>query len=175
MASDDNFLLDLEVDRVLSAGQVERHYRRSFPAGKDLFVFDAFLAPTHGSNDYQRVSFYALERKATRMNASSLRHLAGVAEMRRLLKAPRESWKSEAGTRFAAEQPDALWFTPAGEVAVEYDAGSYSSKQILAKTLTFRRYERQIWGSPSRKRVQHLSAFLLEAGEATAPLYAPWN
>ncbi len=166
---------DLEVDRVLSLGQVERHYGQTITPQKGLFFFDSFLAPTHGSNAYARVPFVTLERKVTRMNAASLRHFAGVAEMRRLLKAPRDTWKSEAGARFAAEQPDALWFTQGGEVAIEYDAGSYSAKQITVKAFTFRRYERQVWGSPSRKRVRHLGAFLLEVGEDTAPLYAPWD
>ena len=76
---------------------------------------------------YQRVQFVTLERKVARYPAASLRHLAGVAEMRRLIGAPREQWCSEASKRFASEVPDASLGHPRGNVAVEYDAGSYSA------------------------------------------------
>ena len=78
---------------------------------------------------YREVRFGTLERKYAHLSASAVRHLAGVAEMRRLLRAPRNKWHSEAGTSFASEQPDALWKSEQGDVAIEYDAGSYSAKK----------------------------------------------
>ena len=82
--------LDLEADRVLSSGQVARHYDLNLSdLPSSIFAFDAFLALTHHSMAYQRVRFVTLERKVAQYPAASLRHLAGVAEMRRLLSVPR--------------------------------------------------------------------------------------
>lgn len=168
--------LDLETDRVLSSGQVSRYYGfKLSDLPNDLIVFDAFLAPTHHSMDYQRFQFVTLERKVARYPAASLRHLAGVAEMRKLLGAPGEQWHSEASTRFASEVPDAVWVSPEGDIALEYDAGSYSASKIMSKAFAYKRYEGQIWGSPSRRRVTHLETLLQEVGEFTPPVFAPWH
>ena len=168
--------LDLEPDQVLSFGQVARHYGLTLSKlPNDVFVFDAFLAPTHHSMAYQRVQFVTLERKVARYPAASLRHLAGIAEMRRLIGAPREQWCSEASKRFTSEMPDAVWASPRGNVAVEYDAGSYSPSKIASKALAFKNYEGQVWGSPSRRRVAHLTALLQNVNEFTPPIFAPWH
>ena len=124
---------------------------------------------------YQRVQFVTLERKVTRYPAASLRHLAGITEMRRLIGAPREQWRFEASTRFASEVPDAVWTRPQGDTAIEYDAGSYSASKITSKALAFKRYEGQVWGSPSRRRVAHLTALLQNVNEFAPPIFAPWH
>ncbi len=168
-------LADLEVDKVLSEGQVVRHYGCSLAAvPTDILIFNAYLAPTHHSMSYQEVHFVALAHKLTRLSAASLRHLAGVAEMRRLLNAPREEWRSQPRAGFTSEHPDAVWESPAGPVAIEYDAGSYSPQKIIQKINGFRRFERQIWGSPSLRRVEHLNAFLENAGEFASSIFATW-
>lgn len=166
----------LEVDRALSAGQVARRYDLDVRRlGKPFVLVEAFAAPTYGSRSYQRVAFVTLERKVGRLNAASLRHLAGVAEVRRALDAPPEAWQNDAAARHGAEVPDALWSTPKGEVAIEYDAGSYGRARITAKALAYGRYAGQVWASPSRKHVRHLSILLPKLGVATPPLYAPWH
>ena len=172
----ESFYLDLETDKVLSEGQMLRHYGCSIDSvPDDLHIFSAFLATTHHSMTYREVRFVTLERKYARLPVSAVRHLAGVAEMRKLLAAPRSEWHSEAGTSFASEQPDAIWKSEQGDVAIEYDAGSYSSKKIRQKIYTFRRFEGQIWGSSSQRRVEHLERFLQEAGETNPPIFAPWT
>lgn len=169
-------MLDLQTDRALSDGQLRRHYGLdTSQLGKPFLHCKAFCAPTYGSQAYARVTFVTLERKVTRLGAASLRHLAGAAEMRRLLGAPREAWRSDAQARSAVEVPDALWFTPQGEIAIEYDAGSYSTKRISAKAFAYRRYAGQVWGSPSRKHVAHLTRLLQAVGEKMPPLYALWR
>lgn len=175
-AATKTLLLDLETDRVLSVGQVARHYGLELSTiPTDAFIFDAFLAPTHHSMDYRRVRFVTLERKVTQLPTAPLRHLAGIAEMRRLLRAPREQWRSEAGTPFASGVPDALWSSSNGDIAIEYDAGSYSASKITSKALAYKRYKGQIWGSPSRRRVAHLTILLQEVGEFVPSMFAPWH
>ena len=171
----DALYLDLEVDKVLSEGQLLRHYGCSVDSvPDDLHVFSAFLASTHHSMTYREVRFVTLERKYTCLSAAALRHLTGVAEMRRVLGASRSEWCSEAGTSFASEQPDAAWESPSGDIAIEYDTGSYSPKKIRQKIHTFKRFKGQIWGSSSQRRVKHLETFLLEAGKLSQPIFAPW-
>lgn len=165
----------LEVDRALSAGQVARRYDLDVCAlGTPFILVEAFTSPTYGSQSYQRAVFVTLERKVSRLNAASLRHLAGVAEIRRHLNAPPEAWQNAAAARHAAEIPDALWWTPQGEVAIEYDAGSYGRARITAKALAYRRYAGQVWASPSRKHVRHLATLLSKLGVSTPPFYAHW-
>ena len=172
----DELCLDLETDKVLSEGQLLRHY--GYPLSRlsaNILTFNAFLSTTHHSMTYREVFFVTLERKHTRLSASALRHLAGVAEMRRMLCAPVEQWHAEASARCVAEQPDAVWESLAGDIAIEYDAGSYSPQKIRQKICTFERYEDQVWGSSSRKRVRHLKRFLQEAGEFTPPIFVTWH
>lgn len=165
----------LEVDRALSAGQVARRYDLDVcRLGKPFILVEAFTSATYGSQNYQRVAFVTLERKVSRLNAASLRHLAGVAEMRRYLNAPPEAWQNDAAARHAVEVPDALWLTPEGGIAIEYDAGSYGRARITTKALAYRRYAGQVWASPSRKHVRHLTTLLPMLDVATSPFYAPW-
>lgn len=171
----DELYADLEVDRVLSEGQLIRHYGCVVAdLSQNAFVFSAYLAPTHHSMSYGKFQFVTLERKVTALAASAIRHLAGVAEMRRLLNAPREQWRCQTRISFASEQPDALWERPEGDIAIEYDAGSYSPQQIRQKVYSFKHFKGQIWGSPSQRRVNHLDSFLQEAGETVASIFAPW-
>lgn len=168
---------DLQTDGALSGGQVHRHYGLSHDCLEDthLSLVTAFLAPTQGSTCYREMQFVTPSPKLARLNAASLRHLAGVAELRRILGADPSNWQSRAAARYRPHTPDALWQTPRGIFAIEYDVGSYSRSQILRKGSTFRRYKGQIWGTPSRPRVRHLWHLLQPVDRRSVVIYASWD
>jgi hypothetical protein len=62
-----------------------------------------------------------------------------------------------------------------GVFAIEYDAGSYSHRQIRRKAHAFKRYAGQIWGAPSHARVRHLGYLLQKINRRSVALYAPWD
>jgi hypothetical protein len=118
------------------------------------------------------VVFYALPEVAG-FPLTALRHLAGVAELRLRLGVPPdpEAWRVSRKRLHPVEEPDAVWFTPEGPVAVEYDAGGYSRARVRAKGEAFaRRFVGQVWGAPVPERVAYLKA-LLPGGRV---LEAPW-
>ena len=150
--------LDLNVDKALSYGQLYHYYNLTLA---DIAVCEhnykeVFIALSHHSRMFKRVGFITL-KPYKRLSANALRHLAGVAELRRQLAASRDSWCVER--RFSAETPDALWQSCKGPVAIEFDTGSYS-KTVLQKKLSAFSSLRQIWGSPSPKRVAYLNQLM---------------
>lgn len=168
-------MADLDTDQAISEGQLRRHYGLSTTDLPSDFKFvNAFLAPSQGSLDYQQVRFIGLSARVKRLEGSSLRHLAGIAEMRHILGADRNVWVSLAAARRKPRMPDALWKTARGSVAIEYDIGSYSPKQIRDKAMDFRRYSDQLWGTSSRERARHLSHLLRQLSHRHTVHYAPW-
>ena len=170
----DQLTSDPETDHAISEEQLKRHYDFLITdlAVSDFTLVKAFLAPSQGSLDYQKVMFIGLSSKMKRLESSSLRHLAGIAEMRRVLKADTDHWTSLAAARRQPRMPDALWETTRGCVAVEYDVGSYSPTQIQEKVKSFKRYVGQVWGTPSQERMKHLNHLLQSANPSC--VYAPW-
>lgn len=165
---------DLEVDHALSEGQVLRHYGLSLTALNDFALAEAHLAITRGSYRHQRTNFVVCPSRLTRSTGPSLRHLAGVAEMRRLLGAAPEDWQSVAEARHRLYIPDAAWTTPEGVIAIEYDVGSYGPRQVLTKARTFNSYARQIWGAPTLTRARHLAHLLSAEGLRASAVTAVW-
>ena len=129
------------------------------------------VAPSRHSRTFTRQRFYALEARFKDVHPNVIRHFVGVAQIRRVLGAPPETWTVEGGDD---DKPDALWRTHAGMVAVEFDAGSYSPGQVTSKAFSFRHYAKQIWGSSSRKRTERLRPLLDEFENAEEPVYAAW-
>ena len=168
---------DLETDQAVSEGQLKRHYGHSVAdlPPSDFTIAKVFLAPSQGSLDYQKVMFIGLSSKVRRLEGSSLRHLAGIAEMRRILKADTDHWTSLAAARRQPRMPDALWETAEGLVAVEYDVGSYSPTQIRDKARSFRRYVGQVWGAPSQDRVKHLGHHISNFENHYNTLFVLWD
>lgn len=171
-----NLYFDLQVDKALSEGQLVRYYKlslRDLPAV--FFITPAYLAVTHHSRAFKEMNFITCEPKHRCLSANALRHLAGTTEMRHLLNADRTCWQSEAQVSFASEQPDALWHSPRGDVAIEFDAGSYSAKKIEQKINTFKSFSGQVWGSSSLKRVAYLQKLLQQNGVVTPPVFSDWS
>ena len=172
----DQLLINLETDQAISEAQLRRHYALEIPDLKadDFTLVKAFLAPSQGSFNYRKVTFIGLSSKLKRLEASSLRHLAGIAEMRRILAADTNNWTSLAAARRQPHKPDALWVTARGLVGIEYDIGSYSPVQISEKARSFKRYAWQVWGTPSGERAKHLR-FLLRQVDCHYEVYrAGW-
>lgn len=162
-------LTDFDVDGVWTVGQVERWSLEVPPSAR---VVEGYLGFTHYRKS-QRVRFFVKESLA-HLPLTTLRHLAGVAEMRRLLgvEADPGVWRVFHRQVHPVEEPDAVWFTPKGPVAVEYDVGSYSRDRVRAKGAAFAtRYVGQVWGTPVMERLGTLVSLLPK--DATA-LLAPW-
>ena len=167
---------DLETDRVLSSGQLKRYYGLSLIELENCNFksVETFLAPSRGSLCYGQVTFVGLSSRLGRLEGNSLRHLAGIAEMRHVLGAPAGDWTSLAAARQQPRTPDAFWETARGLLAIEYDVGSYSPTQIKEKAKSFKRYAGQIWGTPSRQRVRHLWHLLKPLDRHCVVLFAEW-
>ncbi|ULR39728.1 replication-relaxation family protein [Thermus sp. NEB1569] len=159
----------LDVDGVWTSGQVERWGLEVPPSA---LVVEGYLGLTHYRKS-RPVRFFVSESLA-HLPLTTLRHLAGVAEMRILLgvEADPAHWRVFHRQIHPVEEPDAVWFTPSGPVAVEYDVGSYSRERVRAKAAAFAlRYVGQVWGTPIPERLRTLAS-LLPPG--TRVLVASW-
>jgi hypothetical protein len=148
----------LEVDKAISEGQLYRYWGlRLEDLGPDWSTVTRQIGLTRHSSG--QVTFVCLEKRVGALEGAQLRHLAGVAEMRKMLGELPGAWESSAQRQRALLLPDALWHTKGGVVAIEFDAGSYSPKQIEEKVWGYsRNYARQVWGTPTelrRGRLEH--------------------
>lgn len=120
------------------------------------------------------------ERRLRAVQEWRLGHLAGAAQVKFLLARPDEQttrtlelagarwsleerrallddstpWQSEAAAVGQSERPDAVWHSSLGEVAIEYDTGSYRPDVIARKLRAFSAYSGGlIWAvsSPTRE------------------------
>ncbi len=174
---------DLRLDRVLSLGQVRRRFAPGHDeddvrsaivwavAARRLTTWLEWVALTARARTIRRVDFVALRPLST--TSTALRHHCGIAEVRWRLGARVRAWDAACAPNIGRdEHPDAIAEALHGLLAVEYDAGSYSSEQIQEKAHTFHVvFGQQIWGAPSAARVQWLRARLPEGTEV---LLAPW-
>ncbi|WP_448376672.1 hypothetical protein [Fervidobacterium sp.] len=169
-------LEDLRVDLALSEGQVLAWYDLSletlFPMSGKIFTEKGLslrevLLPEGRS--LRRVRFLAVDLLA-KAQSTTLRHLAGLATLRRLLGA-REGWRVNPEVR--ADRPDAVW----GQVAVEYDAGEYSVPTLRRKLGAFEAYPAQLWGtvSPRRRRLILELAKEMRIQNLEEVFEAPWG
>lgn len=162
-------LASLSVDGTWSEGQVRRY---SLVVPKEAVRVEGYLPLTAYSREARAV-FYALPEVAS-LPLPALRHLAGVAEMRIRLGLPPDPnlWRVSFARHHRVEEPDAVWFTPSGPVAVEYDAGRYTRRLLTEKRRAFAlRYAGQVWGAPVSERVETLKSLL---GEGVRVIVAPW-
>ena len=119
-------------------------------------------------------TFYVLKDLAEE-KGFVLRHLAGLATMRLLLKAETSSWKVDRNPVHSGPTPDAIWLR--GErIAIEYDAG-YPKETVLGKMYGMSyRFPLQIWGAPTRVRVLYLENLIPKTLKGKIRvLYAPWT
>lgn len=151
---------DLEVDGVISYGQLLRYYRLDagdlvgVPFTRDL------IQPVHTLKSFEeQVVFFCASKKLARRTGPILAHRAGTGELRRLLGAPADhNWQVEKRNVHQSEEPDAYWSGPQGLTAVEYDTGTYTATTIRFKMDKFRERgaTQIIWGVPAPKRKANL-------------------
>lgn len=158
---------DLDLDWVLSEGQLARWY------GRDLSSFAwvrAVLTQTVKSRSVRTYRF-AHNGRFGQAQGFVLRHLAGVAEMRHILKV-QTGWQVDPNPVHSDFTPDAQWQQESGLWAMEYDAG-YDLSKVRAKAAAFAQgYAGQIWGVAKASRVATLEKAL--KGVAVQIVFAPW-
>ncbi len=174
---------DLAVDRVLTLGQVGRRYLPGWDEeqvrtavvkaanGGRLVAWPEWVALTARARKIRRVDFVAL--RLVTLAPAALRHLCGIAEIRWQLGELVRTWDASlAPVLEGADQPDAVAATRDGLVAIEYDAGAYSSAQVRKKAQTFHAvFGRQVWGVPGPERARWLRPRLPVQADV---FVAPW-
>lgn len=157
----------LAIDRALSEGQLQRRFGAGVSLAGTLtgvVICDKILPLNKG---LQPVRF-VVSADYAHFTSGSLRHLAGLAEMRYQLKAT--NWLLP--DHFDPEKPDALW----GDIAIEYDAGEYSRHRLRYKLGAMEAFPAQIWGvaTPARaKTIRHLAS-LMGIANLQDVIVAPW-
>ncbi|WP_135230476.1 replication-relaxation family protein [Deinococcus fonticola] len=151
----------LAVDSVMSTQQLRRHYGLEAGDLQDTPYVHALIHPCHGRYGLEvSTRFFLASPRMQYVHHHHLAHRAGLAEMRMQLSVEADTsvWQTEPRSRLSYEQPDAIWCTPKGSVAVEYDTGSYSMSTIQKKRETFsdRGFAATLWGVPAAKRQQRL-------------------
>lgn len=147
----------IQIDGVLTLRQLKHHVpavNADWLVRHDIPVFDLTL-PT------SKYSLPALERVVALKDPSlkyshfQISHLLGVAEMRIQL-AAQQGWQGKAFALRKLGQPDAFWQHDQGITAIEYDAGTYTPRQVRLKLLHFQGFHDLVWGTPSAVRARHL-------------------
>ena len=172
-----NLLDALATDHVLSVGQLRRHHGMSEEEAWSLGAraFAVSLSKTQSSNRYGLYRFVARKGKRVPDDGGTVRHLTGAAELRYLLGAPHDAWVSDAGKQRVKSKPDAIWTTPEGVVAIEYDSGCYDPERIVTKLTSFKAgYASQIWGTPSKDRINTIKKLARNIAPGLEVHYAPW-
>lgn len=178
MTFPEQLFADLRIDCVLPLGAIRRRYGAvvgtmvmQLATERALVVWVEWVALTARSRTIWPITFVAT--KPFSGAAATLRHMAGVAEMRWQLHDTVNRWEASGEALLhGSEQPDALADDWDGCLAVEYDAGAYSADQVRRKARTYQAvFGRQIWGVPYDARQRWLRPHL---PPQTKVLLAPW-
>ncbi len=150
----------LETDLALTERQARRQQGVSLEACRyaGLTITPAFIAPTARSLSKRWVNFVSLEPLG--LEGFELRHLAGIAEMRYILRAEPRDWQVQGHA--AETSPDAVWQRSLETWAVEFDAGAYTLKTVQRKARAFEAgFDGQVWGVASSERARVLGEVLV--------------
>ena len=165
---------DLATDRIITLQQAQSHYslsKEDIEASAGLKIHADYIGKTAYSKRHPKVEFVTLteDRSIRRKRPPELRHFAATAELRHVVGAKIEDWEVIRSGLGKASLADALWQHPKGyEVAIEFDAGSYSIARVVEKTEAWSREgKQQVWGISSKPRVKTLKEYLPE----TVPIH----
>lgn len=170
---------DLAFDGVMTAHQLVRRY--------DLKPAD-FEGRPHVSNAVRPVHsqetnlvhtlFFLHEARHKTVHVTALSHRAHAAEMRFQLGVPADAtlWSYRPEFKHGLHKPDAVWFSPYGQVAIEYDTASYGTTLFIAKVESYQSqgYADIVWGVARPKRQARLKEMTLEWGGVRVML-ARWD
>lgn len=174
---------DIQRDRVVALNVASHYYRvrRRQVVEEGLQMLSLPMQLVAGQARRARVTLIVNEDIATnRPSANALRHLAGTTALRLLIGAAASDIENTADLPLARHLPDGLWeydathFGPSPGAALEYDAGSYSAKQIEEKIKAFEAYGRQYWGGVTATRAKFITRCAQEARVGCAIFEAPW-
>jgi hypothetical protein len=106
---------------------------------------------------------------------TKIRHLLGVAAMRRDLEVPTTNW--QVYTHFDQVAPDAEWKSNDRTIAIEFDAGFYSPRSVQKKARMFQAAYQGglIWGVCSERREQTVIRHLADVNLSTPTLVVNWQ
>ncbi len=171
---------DLRTDLALSEGQIRRWYLPCAPS--DLVTELLTLIHRSGEGAVEPVWIPATARAFTpsrviivrapglRTTPEGLRHLCGLAELRRLLNVPPPNWRIIRPSGAGGNEPDAVLAERGRRIAVEYDPGNYSRRKIAEKSRAFSElFEGQLWGVPYPARASLVKSIAPDAQVAVAP------
>jgi hypothetical protein len=162
----------LHCDKAYSWQQFTRRWPGVDPASLPGAVVVNRSIPEITKGQPLEVAFVVLKALAEQ-ESFTLRHLAGVAEMRYALKARSEAWVNDADTVHLDSTPDAVWYSPEGPCAIEYDL-RYNRKIVLRKQQDYLRiYSHQYWGAAVPSRALYLKR-TLKPSPRTHTMLAPW-
>jgi hypothetical protein len=163
----------IKCDRVISEGQLLRHHGLTLRDLGKRFIKDQIVVE-HSSASVKAHKITMISVEPLNEAIYSLRHAAGIAEIRHRLQVPPESWLIER--RFEQSiNPDAVW--QRGEfdrVAIEYDVCNYSVPLIAQKVNRFAPFNGQIWATVSRSRIATLRSHLGNLGVRPRIFEAQW-
>ena len=155
----------LLVDTVMSKQQLQRHFGLRPADMEGVSLVPVLTRPVHARPGLEVATvMYLSSRRMARLQDHALTHRAGVAEMRHQLGVPAVPglWEVEARGKLRYEEPDAVWRADSGDIAIEYDLGSYTMKAVDQKVQTFkdRAFDRIVWGAASTRRAARLAQTL---------------
>jgi glutamyl/glutaminyl-tRNA synthetase len=165
----------LKQDLALTLTQASRRFDieletvKSLEESGQLYVTEDSLKVTHESRQKQKVTFLCHDERTAQRPGTTLRHMAGVAEMRYKLGSPRWALTllNNPNSRSISTQiPDATWYAIGHQnaIAIEFDTGSQALKTISEKAAVYWQEQRtQIWAAPSARRANSILNILEDA------------
>jgi hypothetical protein len=169
------FEFELELDKVLSEGQILRHHGLTLQdVGKTFHQTRVVIE--HSARAVKALPVTMVSLQPLKMSPHSLRHAAGVAEMRYSLGVLFDDDTWEVTRQFGQSiNPDAVWQrSPNDLVAIEYDVCGYNERQIRRKLNRFQTFNDQIWATTSPTRAATLRRHLNNNGIDPLILQAHW-
>jgi hypothetical protein len=169
----DTLKSSLKCDHTLSEGQIWRHYGLTLADLTPNFV-QTQIVVERSNRTKQATPTVMISLRRLGESATTIRHMAGLAEIRHVLGVGPNHWET-ARVFEQSTRPDAVWIRgPNNFVAIEYDICGYSAKQIARKVARFGTYHGQIWGTVSHSRIAVLRSHLNENDTDPEIFHAQW-
>ncbi|GAA3998969.1 hypothetical protein GCM10022631_07220 [Deinococcus rubellus] len=153
----------LECDAAMSSAQLERHFGLEIADLEGVRYVETIVRSSKdmSANEVKTV-FLTASRQIANGDDTALAHRCGTAEIRYMLGVDSDParWQAEVRGRLSYENPDAVYVPESGgEIAVEFDAGSYGPRVIDRKLRTFkeRGFQETIWAVTTDVRQRNLT------------------
>lgn len=175
----EQFRADLDVDQVISAEQLRRHYMLRPQDLKNVRYVEAIMHPVQGRVSLEvKTRFYLASAALQYQDDTALGHLAGVGEMRRTMNVQADkSFQLNPKRRLARDAPDAVYHSTYGPVAFEFDTGTYTLSTVQSKLESYvqQGYLQTIWGTANHRRVPTIEGIMeREEGAKGQVILSEW-